>query len=723
MADLIPLSAVSAGGPQQAAPQQTPPDLIPLDQVKVTAPQEAPAVQDSTFQDQFKRALSFGLSDKIGAAVAAQGPAIRAGIGALKSGTTADASVAPQMPQNRMVTLADMQAAPGPSYAPVTQDVAAPDTGTSVSDAYHARLNQLRASSDAYAQDHPVLSKVATTLGTVASIPLIAGGTAAVAPTLGGRMLQGAKVGAGVGAAAGFGGSNDESLLQTATDTAVGSGIGAAAGAAGPVLAEHVVQPIWNWVARRFSPAAADNQAVQRIVQRIGQGGPSAQDMLDLVNAAAPNKPITLADLGGGNVLGEAGRVARAPGPGKQTAIDTLNSRDAGAGARLIGDVNAGLAPGGQSAFETGAALNQARRVAAGPAYAQAYAAPPLNPDTIAAGGQLDQLMSRPSMVQAARNALATAAEEGRDPASLGITFDASGSPKFERVPSWQTLDYIKGGLTDVVEKSRDPVTGRLVLDRQGNATNGTLHDFTDFLDQNNPDYAAARAAWSGPSQSLGALNQGRTVFNRSPEQIQADLHGMAPGDQEFYRLGAADALRTRIAQTSSGGDEARKIIGSQYTQQQLRPLFATQDAYDRFIASATTEHRMFDTRLQTIGNSATAGRVAEDDGSRAGGGAIGGAVEAGAGLLAGEHVAPLAGGLRILRSLSSNRPPSDPGVNAAISRMLFNTDQGANRELLARIIAGQNAPTMLPSATVPLASLASQAAPPLLRGYQGHQP
>jgi hypothetical protein len=75
----------------------------------------------------------------------------------------------------------------------------------------------------------------------------------------------------------------------------------------------------------------------------------------------------------------------------------------------------------------------------------------------------------------------------------------------------------------------------------------------------------------------MEALRAGQAVLNRRPEEIAADvarLRQNAPGDLEFYRLGAADALKEKIAKTGMGGDEAKRLIGNQHTQQQLRPLF-----------------------------------------------------------------------------------------------------------------------------------------------------
>lgn len=105
--------------------------------------------------------------------------------------------------------------------------------GPSFSDLYHEGLQASRMAGEQYAKDHPIGSKVATTLGAATS----------GAPTSGsitlGNMIKG---GAGTGAIAGFGASDDKSLVSDLLSTASGSAIGAAtSGALG--LASRALAP------------------------------------------------------------------------------------------------------------------------------------------------------------------------------------------------------------------------------------------------------------------------------------------------------------------------------------------------------------------------------------------------------------------------------------------------------------------------------------------------
>src|SRR6202043_4137429 len=151
------------------------------------------------------------------------------------------------------------------------------------------------------------------------------------AASLLGKVGQGAGAGALIGGASGFGHTNDESLGQDLLATAQGAGLGTVTGGAGGAVADRVGSPVVNWIARKFSPEAAESQAVKLIADRMRKdaagGGPTAADMLDISNAAM-TKPLAIADLGGKNVQALAGQLARGPGEAGQIGTKFLTERD-----------------------------------------------------------------------------------------------------------------------------------------------------------------------------------------------------------------------------------------------------------------------------------------------------------------------------------------------------------------------------------------------------------
>jgi hypothetical protein len=222
--------------------------------------------------------------------------------------------------------------------------------------------------------------------------------------------------------------------------TGAGAAVGAPIGGAGAAVADRVAAPIYNWVARRFSPAAVESQAVQAIAKRMTQdtkaGGPKAQDMLDLFNAAQ-DKPQSLVDVAGENVRAYGGQLARQPGEARQFARDALNQRDVAAGPRIAADIDQGVSNGG-SAYDTNEALMQARSAAAQPRYDEAFQQQKVwSP-------RLQNFIDDPVMQQGLRRGMeleridSVTRDKPFNPTQLGVDLDAEGNVKFRELHHWK---------------------------------------------------------------------------------------------------------------------------------------------------------------------------------------------------------------------------------------------------------------------------------------------
>lgn len=199
------------------------------------------------------------------------------------------------------------------------------------------------------------------------------------------------------------------------------------------------------------------------------------------------------------------------------------------------------------------------------------------------------------------------AAGRPHDPTELAIMPDGS----VAKVPNMRTLDAGKKGLDAIIESEGRDEFGR--LNQYGRAVDQVRRSFLGEVDRVNPDYASARAAWSGHSASLDAVKFGRNLTRMNPEQISEEFGAMNANDQEFARVGAADALLERMQKTGFGGDEAKALIKNEWAKGQLKPIFRSQADYQRFVDSVTAERGMFETRRGITGNSSTAGRQLED--------------------------------------------------------------------------------------------------------------
>ena len=428
-----------------------------------------------------------------------------------------------------------------------------------------------------------------------------------------GKLANIARAGLGGASAAAIQPASDpnywrEKQKQVVVGTLFGLGAGAAASAVGQGL-----DAVGAYIARN-KPEALENEAIKKIVKRISQdqkaGGPSAQDMIDLVNAG--NKPVTLADKGGANVKGLAGNVARQPGESRAIASQLIGQRDEGAAQRIRQDIETYM-HGGPTSYQTNEMLLAARSSASTPAYEAAYKLKNIwSP-------RLQQFIDDPDFKKGLSRGWhlerLRALAEGRKitATELGVDLDMEGNAKLIDVPNMRLLDMAKRGLDAMIADTRDPITGR--LSAHGVALNQARHAFVRELEDLDTSgaYKRARAAWEGPSASRDAVKLGRAVFQHSPEEMAAEVAKLSPANQEFGRIGVADILRERISKTGLKSDEAKAILNNSWMRDQLRPWFRSRADFDKFVDAISTETQMFETGVNLVGKSPSAERIAED--------------------------------------------------------------------------------------------------------------
>lgn len=400
---------------------------------------------------------------------------------------------------------------------------------------------------------------------------------------------------------------------EKAKDAGIGAAAGGVIGGGIAPVAGAATRQLGSFLARNY-PENIMSDAVTSIIRRIGQdqkaGGPSATEMIDLVNAAS--KPTALVDVAGSNVEGLAGRVARQPGESKALAERLIIPRDEGAAQRLSADIDQYIA-GGPTMHQAAEGLMQARSAVAKPLYDNTFKLEgvwsprldqflqdPLVKQGLTKGYELERLHSL------ANNTPLTATQ-------LGVDIGIDGSIQMLEKPNMRLLDMAKKGLDAMVAEERNDLTGRLsargvALDQMRKAYVNTI----DELDSSGA-YKKARAAWAGYSQSLDALRMGRTVFAKSPEENAAAVKAMSPTELEFYRTGVADRMREQLAKAGLHGDEGKQLLKNSWMREQLRPVFRSVDDYDKFVDAVTTETKMFEKGRKVLGGSQTADRIAED--------------------------------------------------------------------------------------------------------------
>src|SRR4029077_5439634 len=426
------------------------------------------------------------------------------------------------------------------------------------------------------------------------------------APSLLGDVLKSAGLGTGMGAVTGFA-DNPEAPLSGAGG---GSLFGAAGGKVMPFVTRAVssaasaLSNLWNQAGNATENAATKLNTL--INDDIKQGAPTLAEADTRLGDT--NTPLSLADIYP-SVKRHLRALYDSWSPAATSIFNQLNQRDQAAGQRLIGTTDRTVASGPTN-FMADQTLRTQQQTAARPAYGNFEMAPAPNPDLFGPDGDMTKLLRRPVVQQGMKEALTNVANRGEDPNTLGITFNAAGDPVFQSVPSWRTLDYVKQGIDTALNKNlRNPITGKLDLKTDGGAQMAAHQDWVSLMDRENPLYAPARAAYSGPAASMRALELGSDFRDHAPDQQQYILSTLDPASRQFYQLGAANRIKSDIERTADSGDEAKRIANSAMMRTRLRPAFDSDADYDQFMAHVNDERNVFQTGVDITGNSATARR------------------------------------------------------------------------------------------------------------------
>lgn len=489
--------------------------------------------------------------------------------------------------------------------------------------AYDRELAARRQQKSDWERAHPVAKYVAPLVGSL-GIAAPVKGAAAVAeavPSVLKTIGQGAKVGAGIGAAEGFG-SGEGGLENRASSAATGAAIGGTIGAAAPAVVEGV-RGGYQAGKALLGFSSPEEVATNQIGTALARSGRTADEVSDVVthanNLGVPAVPadttLPLRRL--------ARSVETIPGKASDAASRLLEERQTGQGSRVAGQIKAAIGNNGD-ALGTADEIIAQRAEEAKPLYEKAYQANAADmnaPQMWNAG--LEKLMARPAMRQAWARAKTIIANEGGDPSILGITgfkvkagtfgsFGQNSQPILDKVPSMQAWDYMKRGLDDILEKYRNPITGRLTLDEAGRAIQKTKSELLGNLDATNPAYAEARKVFAGHSEMLDALHLGQDVFNGDIDEGAKRFASLSAAEQDMFRIGGVKALRTLIEKSPDGSDIVRRIAGSPDRRARIAMLFKDPAEYQVFNHIMELERETTKTTRMVTGGSPT-GRIAAE--------------------------------------------------------------------------------------------------------------
>lgn len=414
-----------------------------------------------------------------------------------------------------------------------------------------------------------------------------------IAETLGRNVPR--MIGFGGGAGAVQGG------LESNNDRAAGAGLGLVAGAGGAALGAGLTPA--GRRAMRIGPRLSQTD-------RAVSTAPASTIRANVQDAANFGLPYALADATP-QTRALAGSAARFAPRIREMADTALTARKDETPERAMNAIRQQLAPPVDVAARQGE-LRRAGSTASSPDYEKTFnrAAP--------VSDEVASIVNTREGQQALEKAYQIAENEGYDPKAIGFDLDDQGEVILRNNPSFRTLDLVKRGLDDIVEKQRNPVTGNLDLTGQPGlrATDTLRKRLIAEMDRIEPGYAKARGAYQEYASQAEDLGRGYAAPPRNvlPRTVQQVTEGMKEPNLAEYRTGYATRLSDDVAKMDQG-NPYKTIYGSPgSTTSQKKIKVDTLFPGNRMGRISELERDMENTYREVLGGSQTQPRRVADE-------------------------------------------------------------------------------------------------------------
>ena len=411
--------------------------------------------------------------------------------------------------------------------------------------------------------------------------------------TAGASAVTGALTGA-------LGGAGTAGVGERVAGAQAGGALGGLVGGAAPVVTKGVGMagskvvdvtsgiPVVQQVGKAVGLATgqtvdAANRAKAKLLEALYRDKVSPADLEKMISAAT--KPVGIVDIAGENVKSLADVAQKYPSEARQAAKLALEERAAGQAGRIQGDISKYLG-GFTDPFEYTTAIAQRQKQVSSPLYQKAYSYGEVTEPNVL------KFLELPQFKTAAKEAQALLAAEGR-------TVDMSR-------PTVETLDNIKRGLDVLIEKETDSF-GK--VSKLGNIYKNKKNEFLSELDTAVPDFGRARAAFAGEAELLDATKLGQDFYKQTASEANRTFAKLSQSEQEAYKIGALDAVKTKIQTAKDTADIRKRIFGSPEERQRVSSLFPDDATFKQFEKDMMTESMMRKTQEKVLGNSATAER------------------------------------------------------------------------------------------------------------------
>jgi hypothetical protein len=447
--------------------------------------------------------------------------------------------------------------------------------------------------------------------GQIPGAARVAGMASRLPRALRGTTARAAGAGATTGGIAGSGTATEGERLTGAVG---GSATGAVLGPAFAKATDLSLaggKNLYDRVMRK--PQTVEDRAMSRVLQAMGRDemDPNAV-YAKMAQDRAMGTDAMLMDVSPSfQTLGEA--VVTMPGAGRKKLGEPLAERlEEGrekVGERVLQTVGKGVDFTQQEASLVGKLRANANTV-----YDKAYSVGAVNDPRIMRVLEDDTFKKAFNEAREIANKQARAAElRGEDPSKYKLTnvyeVDKDGNTVKVNIPDVRTLDYIKRGIDALVDKG---YKGAGMSSAEATALKDLKKEFVKVIDENVPEYAAARAQYAGDIEVLDALRLGRENYLTAkmlPEQAKNLVVGMSVAERDALRAGVAQAALDKIMNAPQQVNAAQRVIGAPATKKRLEVLFEDPSEFKLFEAALEREAELFRNAQEVIRNSRTANK------------------------------------------------------------------------------------------------------------------
>lgn len=367
-------------------------------------------------------------------------------------------------------------------------------------------------------------------------------------------------------------------------------------GGAAPVVG-RALGGTYNAVRGAISP---QNSAAADIARAIVRDDTTPAALAQRAQELAQTRPgvAALVDAGGENVRGLAERIAQTPGAGRTQVVPALTARQEAQGGRFAGDLRE-LTGTSRTAMQAIDETIAERAAAARPLYSEAFDFNARQAPEIVTAWQKETGQGW------GRSILNSADMRKTLQTEYGIR-DAADAPLMVQIDAWQKL---------VRDKARDAAGTNL-----GRVLGDMRDRVLSVVDNANPSYGQARSAWAGPSQYRDAINEGRNILSKtqSAEEMAAQFRAMSDSQREGYRIGAVSALIAKMGSDPAKLGDMTKYLRSPQMREKIAAMMPTPEAAEAWARRLNFEIGTSEVTGRSLGNSATARRLAERDDAQA---------------------------------------------------------------------------------------------------------